>query len=101
MGLTLFGEGGVCFMGVVFYALVDKMRTGVLFRQRRIVIPLAFGSWFLAMVGMLIVFLSNNRSQYQTAIDSARTAAVLCPVSRSLSVIHGGVPGSGADDFGN
>lgn len=60
LGLTLFGVGAVCFMGVVLYALVDKMRTGVLFRQRRIVIPLAFGSWLLAAIGMWTLFLSQQ-----------------------------------------
>jgi hypothetical protein len=60
LGLTLFGVAFICFMGVIFYALVDKMRTGVLFRQKKIVIPIAFGSWLLAVVGMLMLFLSQQ-----------------------------------------
>jgi hypothetical protein len=42
------------------FSLVDKQKTGVLFRQKKIVVPVAFGSGALGMIGMLIVYLSQR-----------------------------------------
>jgi hypothetical protein len=60
LGLALFGVGGICFLGIIFYGIVDNMRTGVLFRQKKIVLPVAFGSGLLGLVGILIIFLSQQ-----------------------------------------
>lgn len=44
----------------VMFSLVDKQKTGVLFRQKKIVVPVAFGSGAFGMIGMLIVYLSQR-----------------------------------------
>jgi hypothetical protein len=60
LGLTLFAVGAVGLFAAVMFSLVDKQKTGVLFRQTKIVVPVAFGSGALGMIGMLIVYLSQQ-----------------------------------------
>lgn len=60
LGLTLFAIGGLGLMATVFHGLIDKMKTGVLFRNKRIILSLGFGSGVLGLVGMLIVALSQQ-----------------------------------------
>lgn len=59
IGLSLFAVGAVGLLGSVIYALIDKQKTGVLFRKKRVVLPLAFGSGALGLVGMLLVYVSQ------------------------------------------
>jgi hypothetical protein len=60
LGLTLFAVGALGLFTAVMFSLVDKQKTGVLFRQKKIVVPVAFGSGALGMIGMLIVYLSQR-----------------------------------------
>jgi hypothetical protein len=60
LGLTLFAIGGLGLMATVFYGLIDKMKRGVLFRNKRIILSLGFGSGVLGLVGMLVVALSQQ-----------------------------------------
>ncbi|MET4590590.1 hypothetical protein [Arthrobacter sp. 754] len=59
-GLTLFAVGGVGLFATVLFSLVDKQKTGILFRQKKVVLPVAFGSGALGLIGMLIVYLSQQ-----------------------------------------
>ena len=60
MGLTLFAIGAIGLFASVIYALVDKQRTGVMFRKKQVVLPIAFGSGALGFAGMLMVYLSQQ-----------------------------------------
>lgn len=54
VGLTMFAVFGLVFMALGLYLLVDRYRTGQLFRQRRVFYA-AFGAGILGVVGVLIV----------------------------------------------
>ena len=60
LGLTLFAIGAVGLFASVIFSLIDKQKTGVLFRQKKIVLPVAFGSGALGLVGMLILYFSQR-----------------------------------------
>jgi hypothetical protein len=54
LGLGMAAVLGTAFIGLGLYLLIDRMRTGVLFRQRRITYA-AFTTGVLAIIGVLIV----------------------------------------------
>lgn len=60
LGLTLFAIGAVGLFASVIFSLIEKQKTGVLFRPKKIVVPVAFGSGALGLVGMLILYLSQR-----------------------------------------
>lgn len=60
LGLVLFGIGFVGLMAIVLYSLVDNAKTGVLFRRKKVVLPIAFGSGAVGLAGMLLVYLSQQ-----------------------------------------
>ncbi|ELT43290.1 hypothetical protein ACJJV6_17645 [Arthrobacter nitrophenolicus] len=60
LGLSLFAIGAVGLLASVVYALIDKLKTGVLFRRKKLLLPVAFGSGALGLVGMLIVYFSQQ-----------------------------------------
>jgi len=54
LGLIMFVVFGLVFIALVLYLLVDRYKTGVLFRQRQITYA-AFGAGVLGVIGVLIV----------------------------------------------
>lgn len=58
-GLVLFALGGIGLMASIFFAWADKVKTGVLFRRKGVVVA-AFIFGALGLVGMLVVFLSQQ-----------------------------------------
>lgn len=59
LGLTLFTIGAVGLFASVIHSLIDKQKTGILFRQKKVVIPVAFVSGALGLAGMLVLYLSQ------------------------------------------
>ena len=60
LGLVLFGMGFVGLMATVLYSFVDNAKTGVIFRRKKVVLPIAFGSGAVGLAGMLLVYLSQQ-----------------------------------------
>ncbi|WP_461190066.1 hypothetical protein [Arthrobacter sp. Z4-13] len=54
LGLGMVAVFGPVFFALVFYLLVDRLRTGELFRQRKVKYA-AFGAGVLAVVGVMIL----------------------------------------------
>jgi hypothetical protein len=54
LGLTMAAVFGPIFMGLVLYLLVDKFRTGELFRQKKVTYA-AFAAGILGVIGALII----------------------------------------------
>jgi hypothetical protein len=54
LGLTMAAVFGPVFMGLGFYLLIDKFRTGELYRQKKVTYA-AFGAGILAVIGVLII----------------------------------------------
>lgn len=57
LGLVIFAVFGLIFGGIGFYLLVDYMRTGELFRQKRL-LAVAFGAGVFGLIGFYIVYLN-------------------------------------------
>ena len=54
VGLSMAAIFGVIFVGLGLYLLIDRMRTGELFRQEYVTYA-AFGAGILAVAGILIL----------------------------------------------
>jgi hypothetical protein len=52
--------GAIGLFASIIFSLVDKQKTGVLFRQKKIVLPMAFGSGAIGLVGMFVLYLSQR-----------------------------------------
>lgn len=60
LGLTLFAIGAIGLFASIIFSLIDQQKTGVLFRRKKIILPVAFGSGALGLAGMLVVYLSQR-----------------------------------------
>jgi hypothetical protein len=60
LALTLFAVGGVIFAFTVIYCGFDKLKTGIIFRNKKAMFPPLIISWLIAMSGMLILALNQE-----------------------------------------
>lgn len=54
LGLIIAAVAGLTFAGLGMYLLIDRVRTGELFRQKKL-LTIAMGAGLVAIVGALIV----------------------------------------------
>jgi hypothetical protein len=56
IGIVIVAVFGSVFAGLVLYLLIDNLRTGELFRQKRL-LPFAFGAGIVALIGIYLISL--------------------------------------------
>ena len=60
VALTLFGVGALIFLVTALYCIIDQKRTGVLFRNKKLMFPPIIIGWLIAMSGMLTLALNQQ-----------------------------------------
>lgn len=61
LALPFFAIGAVIFLVAGVYALIDHQKTGILFRQKRIVLPIMAVSGLIALSGFTILYTTGGR----------------------------------------
>ena len=54
LGIIIAAVAGLTFAGLGMHLLIDRVRTGELFRQKKL-LPIAMGAGHIAIVGALII----------------------------------------------